>query len=229
MRRWGLRAALTLLVALLAAPAGAAAQSDGAATLTYVRADLHLVQVAARHLFLGEEAIQRVLDQVRRECPNAAGAYSPQDPESTQLSNEAIGTMVTAAIHPALPEIHEFLAATSRLHWSRRSLNSEIHSYVSRLRTMASLSEPHLCADVRAWAASGFHNLPASTVTFDAKFMPSWVALGELPEGLARYENGEARALAHRAEARELELTEFEANSGVTTWGNIMNAMVLSP
>ncbi len=47
---------------------------------------------------------------------------------------------------------------------------------------MLSLSAPNVCAEVKAWAADGFHTLPASTVAFVAKFMPAWVALGYLPQ-----------------------------------------------
>jgi hypothetical protein len=216
------------LVALAIFPAAAtAAGSDAAATQSYIQANYRMVQYAGSRIPIGEAAIRRVLAQVRRECP-AAAANSPQNPESTQLSNEVIGLMVTSAIHDALPTIREFVRAASRLHWTSRSLTGAVQAYVGKLRTMASLAPPPVCADVRSWAASGFRTLPADTVSFDARFMPNWVALGELPGGLRQFAGGPQRALLRRSEQRETELTDFEARA-VETWGRIMNSLELSP
>jgi hypothetical protein len=224
-----------LALALAPAPGNALAANDAAATQAYVQADYRLTSTAAGRIPIGEAALRGVLSQVRGECPRAA-AGSPQDAESTQLSNEVIGTMVTSAIRRDLPSIREFLGAAGRLRWSGRGLTSAVQGYVSRLRTLASLPTPHLCADVQSWAASGFRALPASTNSFDARFMPAWVALGEqftplsqFPGGpLTRFESGEVRALAARAHAREVELSDFEARA-VETWGAIMNTLGLSP
>ncbi|HXR29380.1 MAG TPA: hypothetical protein VN772_07350 [Solirubrobacteraceae bacterium] len=224
------RPALTLLAMFAATLGPQAAQafaSDAASTQSYVQANYRLVQTAASRISVGEAAINNVLRHVRSECPLAA-AGSPQDPESTQLSNELIGTMVTSAVHTDLPSIREYLRVAGRLRWSSRGLTSAVQGYVSKLRTMSSLAVPDICADVRSWEASGFKTLPASTVAFDQRFMPAWVALGELPGSLGRYESGEGRSLARRCSQREGELTEFEARE-VETWGHIMNALELSP
>lgn len=215
---WGLQGA----PALAAGSAGA-----GASTQAYVQANLRLVTTAAGRIPRGESIIDGVLAQVRRECPLAAGG-SPQDPESTELSNEVIGTMVTAAIHPILGSIREYLRAVSRLRWGSRRANSEVQGYVSRLRAMAGLAQPPLCADVRSWAASGYKQLPSSTVAFDDVFVPDWVAIGELPPALSAFEGGGVRALARRSSQREAELTDFEARE-VENWGRIMNALELNP
>jgi hypothetical protein len=218
---------LTTLAALVSAPAGAAAQSDAAATQAYVQADLRLVQTAGTHLSLGEAGIQGVLHGVRTACPLAAGG-SPQNPESTELSNEVIGAMVTAAIHPDLASIRQFVGATSHLRWSNGGLTRTVAAYVGKLRTLASLAQPTLCADVGAWATSGFHTVPARAVAFQQRFMAAWVAIGELPATLSPHESGESRALAQRAEHFESRIVEFEAYA-VETWVEIMNALELSP
>jgi hypothetical protein len=70
--------------------------------------------------------------------------------------------------------------------------------------------------------------VPAATVAFDQRFMPAWVALGEQPGALGRFESGEGRALARRSGQLELELSDFEARE-VEVWGHIMNALALSP
>jgi len=222
----------TLALAAQLTGTALAAGSDGAATEAYVRADYQLVRLASSRIPNADNAIQGVLERVSGECPQA-GANSPQDPESTQLSNEVIGAMVTSAIHGELPAIRAFIRVASPLRWSNRGLTSTIQRYVTRLRTLASLGEPALCADVRAWAASGYRALGSGTVSFDARFFPSWttpawVAIGELPAALAHYESGALRSLAGRASAREEELTEFEAGE-VETWGKIMSALELWP
>jgi hypothetical protein len=213
---------------LIGAPTGAAAQSNQAAAQAYVRADLALVQTAAAHLSLAEAGIQGLLHRVHSSCPLGA-AGSPQDPESTELSNEVIGAIVTAAIHSELASIHQFVAAASGLRWSNRSLNGTVSSYVSRLKGMAALPEPPLCSDIAGWATSGFHAVPARAKSFQQRFMTDWVAIGELPTGmLSRYESGEVRALASRAEQLENRVVDFEARA-VEKYTLVMNALELYP
>ena len=217
------------MLALLAlAPAGAlASQSDVAATSTYVAANFALVQIAHARLRAAEDAPRRLLAQVTRECPHAA-SESPQDPESTQMSNEVIGAMVLSAYRLDLPALRHFIAVARPLRWSNPSLNRALHSYVADLAVLAALAPPRLCADVRAWVAGGYRSLPPSTVAFDARFMPAWVAIGLLPAKLAPFEGAQQRAMAHRSEAFETDLTDGEARA-VETWGEIMNELGLEP
>jgi hypothetical protein len=224
------RRTAALLVAGVAAfaPAPAlAASGDTAATQAYLKADLQLAQTAAGHLPTASAAINGVLARVHRDCPHAAG-NGPQDPQSTELSNEVIGAIVTAAIHPDLGSIRAFVRATSSLHWSNHALTREVHEYVSQVRAMAALPAPDVCADVRSWAASGFATLPPSTLSFSPRFMADWVALGTQPSGLSRYESSGLRSLAGRASQHEAQLSEFEAER-VETWGKIMDALELFP
>jgi hypothetical protein len=219
---------LAAAAGLAAGPTAALADSaDVASTQAYVQADYALVHVAGAHLAISEAAPLTLLSQVQRECPRAA-IESPQDPESTQLSNEVIGAMVIGAGRPDLPAVRTFTRTVAGLSWSNRGLTRAIRAYADDLKTLASLPAPNLCSDVQAWAASGFHTLPASTVAFVGKFMPAWVALGYLPAQLAQYESSTAKALARRAGHLEEQLTEGEARA-VPHWGDIMNTLVLNP
>lgn len=226
----GARAALGTLVlaATIAASAPAASfASDGAATAAYLTANLRLARTAASHIGAARAAIDGVLAHVRAQCPLAA-LDSPQDPQSTQLSNEVIGDMVISAIRTDLPALRAFVRATAPLRWSSAPLTHAVREYVSQVRAMGSLSPPDLCGDVRSWAASHFRALPASTLAFSPRFMENWVALGQVPAAMARFEGAPSRALARRASGSETQLAEFEAHE-VETWGTIMNALVLSP
>ena len=232
LARAGALAALALCLILAActafapAPAGAAS-GDEAATSAYVEADLRLMHSAVNRTPESEAAINGVLRGVRADCPRAAAA-SPQNAQSTQLSNEVIGAMVMSVVAPGLPLAKPFVRATEHLRWSSGSLTREIGAYVGHLRTLTQLAPPHLCSDIRSWAASGFQALPASTVSFDRRFLPAWVAAGYLPRALARFENGSTRALARRVASYENAFVEFEARE-IEQWGHIMSALELWP
>jgi len=220
---------LTAAMTLLGAPTSALASSgDVAATQKYIQANYALVQAGSSKLPAATAALLAVRRRIEGECPMAA-AESPQNPDSTQLSNEIIGAMVTSAYHTDVPAGESFIRAAGGLRWSNHRLTGTVQSYVGKLKVMIALATPNVCADVRAWVASGYQTLPATTVRFDQQFMPNWVAIGELPGSLAPYERPGQKAVLHRTNALEEQLTEFEAGDGVETWGDIMNALVLNP
>src|SRR5690349_17078066 len=100
---------LAMLAALpLASEARAASARDVAATRAYLRADYRLVQAGVAKIPKIEAALRGVLARVRRECPRAA-AGSPQNAQSTELSNEVIGALVTAVVHLDLPAGRAFV------------------------------------------------------------------------------------------------------------------------
>jgi hypothetical protein len=213
--------------AALCVTAPAARASDVAATQAYVAANYALLRSAGAHLRAAEAAPRKLLARLRRACPGAARG-SPQNGQSTQLSNEVIGAMVIAAYRVDLPAIRRFVASVRGLRFSRRALGRAVRSYAGSLRVLAGLAPPSLCADVRAWAAGGFTALPAATVRFDRLFMPNWVTIGMLPRGLARYESAAARSLAGRGAKIELRITDAEA-AAVETWGKIIDELGIWP
>jgi hypothetical protein len=215
----------SICLALVTSPA--AWGSDASTTAAYLRANYALVSAGKAHLGASTAAYRGVLSQVRRDCPRAA-AESPQNPESTELSNEVIGAMVLAAGKPDRPAIKTFLRAASGLRWSSASVTRAVARYVTMLGKLYGLSSPDLCGDIHKWAGSGFKSLPASTLAFDKVFYPNWVALGLVPAGIARFESGEGRELARRSGKLEYQLTNAEAQA-VETWGDIMNELLLNP
>jgi hypothetical protein len=221
---------MTLAVAALLAATmsvSTAAASDTGSTGEYLRANYALVRTARGFLRRAEAAPLKVLAQVTRDCPMAA-AGSPQDGQSTELSDEVIGAMVLSAYHLDVPGLRRFVQRIRPLRWSNPRLTRAVRAYAGQLETLAGLAPPNLCADIASWAASGFHTLPPRTVSFVARFMPDWVALGLLPSGLSAYESGEQRTLARRCESLEVQLTDGEARA-VESWGKIMNELVLNP
>jgi hypothetical protein len=225
----GAMSMLLLACALQGALAGSALAASGnaGATQAYVQADLRLTSSAAGQIHSGESIISGVLAQVRRECPRAA-ANSPQNAESTKLSNEVIGAMVISAIRPDLGAIRQFLGTVSHLHWSSGTASRAVRSYVAQLKAMAGLNVPRLCSDVRGWASNDFKSLTSGTVSFDKVFVPSWVAVGSIPIAIRSFESGSTRTLARQAAKREIQLADFEARE-VEVWGTIMNVLELNP
>jgi hypothetical protein len=171
--------------------------------------------------------LQGLLAHVRNTCPQAA-AGSPQTPESTQLSNELIGTMVLTGGHVDRAAVRAYVSEVAGLHWSNQGVNRAIAAHLRDLRTLLGLQTPDICADVKAWASSGYKVLPPRTVQFARVFIEGWVRAGNQPSQLTAGEGQSERALAHRAEEAEWHITDFESEA-VETWGKIMDTLVLWP
>ncbi len=226
MRR-GALASTVVALALAPAPAGALAAGDAASTHAYLLADHALVRTATSHFGVARSAFAGLLHRLRSECPRVA-AESPQNEDSTQLSDELIGAMVTSAYHPDRSHIRAFIAATRSLRWSSAAINRWVREYDSKLATLLTLATPDVCGDVRAWVGAGYRTLTAATVAFDARFMPAWVALGEMPPGLRRLVSSQDRGLFANTQQGESEVTEFEAGA-VETYVAGMTALALNP
>jgi len=228
MGRWFL-VSMTAALVLAVAPASALANpQDVTATGRYVQANYLLTQAANSKIKAAEAALQNISHQISGDCANLA-YDSPENPDSEQLSNEVIGAVVLSAYHTDVPAGTRFVRETEGLRWSSRALTSTVQSYVGNIRVLTKLAVPDVCADVRAWVASHYQTLPTSTVRFDRQFMPNWVAIGDLPQQLAPFERPAQRAIIRRTGQFEYALTEVEANAGVETWDETMNALVLQP
>jgi hypothetical protein len=224
---------LALVLATLATLCSVSARTfansgDAAATGAYIGANYTLVAAARARLKTSEAAITGVLRQVRGQCPGVV-AESPQNRDSEQLSNEVVGTITIAAIRPDAAAIVAFARAVARLHWSDAALTSTIAAYTHKLEAQSRFPAPDLCGDLRAWAASGYQRLPASTVRFDGSFFPLDIAIGLLPKGLPSAGVSSAqREILQRSKKLEAQLTEGEARA-VFPWGQIMEALGLNP
>jgi hypothetical protein len=213
-------------VLLWCAPA-LASPGDVAATSAYLQANLAFVRSATSVTRRVEATLHVLPAKIAGECAGAAQG-SPEDPDSEQLSNELIGYMVISADRVDLSAAHVYLAAIAHLNWSNAGLTRTIRSYAADVKRLAALNPPALCADVRSWSASGFTKLAPSTVAFDSVFMNVWVAPGDLPAALKRYETPSERSLVARTVQMEYEIAELETREE-TTWWNTMDLLYLWP
>jgi hypothetical protein len=197
------------------------------ATEAYVRANYALVSSAHAKLSAAETILQALVRRVRSECPRVA-AGSPQDTDSEALTFELVGEMRLAATRPNAGAVGAFARAVARLHWSNAKLTAAVREYSAQLRKQSQLAIPDVCAEVRAWVASGFRALPEGTQRFN-RALPEYVAMGMLPTRLiAPYVKSAQSGLLKRTKQLEESISEFEAFA-VETWGKIMDELGLSP
>ena len=218
-------------LALLTLPAAAGARPlDVASTRAYVRADNALTRSAKAHMHIAESNIRAFMRLLGRECPKVA-AGSPQDPESELLYEEAVASVTRMVYHADLAAIVRFANTAGVLSWSSPRVTRIVHGYAARLRALATLASPDVCADTRAWVSSGYTSLPAST-TLAVQRLKAGEAAGpaELPSGLlAPYERAnESKTIAETARL-EARLQEAEANQGTAYLSKIVGVLELNP
>jgi hypothetical protein len=204
--RWLSGAVAAFAVLGLAGPTVASADpADVASTHAYLQANYTVVAYFDAHIPAVRAEIATVLTEVRRECPMVATG-SPENVDSEQLSDEVIGTIVTTVVQHHLPPTLRAIQTAEPLRWSNGALTRKIRAYSAKAKELTTLAIPNLCGDVKSWVASGFHTLPANTVSFDKRFLSSWVAPGFLPAALSPYETSQDRALApsHRHSGRKV-------------------------
>lgn len=225
-------AALTLSATLAALgscaamlPVAALGASDAATTEAYVRANYALVFTGHRDIPTAHARILALRQRLRSECPGVV-AGSPQDEASETLTWELIGAMTIAGYQPGLGAARKFSQAVAKLSWSNRSLTRAVRKYTRQGLAEVRTPPPDVCADLRAWKASGYTTLPATTTHFRQTFFENYVGVGFMPEQLTRLVPTSLKAVVQRARHYEEALAEFEAHE-VETFGSIIDSLGL--
>jgi hypothetical protein len=219
---------LLAVLALAAAPPAALANSgNAAATRAYIKANYALVRAARSNLAAGNAALKSLVRQITGECPLAA-AESPENHDAEQLSNEVAGAMTVVVYRPDAAAVAVFARAVRGLRWSNRALTRTVKTYTAQLKGLATLATPDVCGDVKAWAASGYQALPASTLQFDQRYYAVDVEAEEVSlRLLAPYESAGEASLVRRTKQLEAPLAEAEANA-VADYTQILDALKLN-
>jgi hypothetical protein len=235
--RTRLAAILLALAALALMPGAALARShhaarahggspSSAATRAYVKANYALVSAARANLAVAKTAIASLGSTVAGECPRVA-AEAPQNHDAEQLSNEVVGALEVAAYQPDKESMVAFAHAVRGLHWSNHKLTRMVDAYTTKLEGFMTLAAPSICADVKAWVASGYSTLPASTVAFDKGFYAYDIEAEEVSLRLLRpYESATEASLLRRTKQLEAPLAEFEAEA-VSDYTEILDSLKL--
>ncbi len=217
MRRAGLVAMLGALAVLLGAPAGTSAKAHGtpqdrAATRAYLEAQYAYDQSQLATAGAASAASQALAHTLASECPGVLAA-APREPfpeagpeprlsarergeanrHETQLG--ALRAELSFAIAlPALDADRQAALAyahtVNSLRWSSPAVTALEHVQSSVLEAQLAANPPPVCADMRAWAASGFQKLSAGTkIAFAAEgafLRPLIQAVRKLGGDLAR-------------------------------------------
>lgn len=174
-----------------------------------------------------EEASFRTLDQrFQAECSNV-GAGSPQSESEQRLSYDVTGALWATAYKTDAKIAETAIAAVSGLRWSNPALTGRVHRYIKGLREMIALPVPDLCADVRAWVASGYRTVPANVVSFDEHVEAIDV---EVPEAklFARFVKPSDRRLLNKVKSLAVRFEELEFTVGQREWNRLLEVLKLN-
>jgi hypothetical protein len=225
--RWILPLALALGVLLAATPTQAiAGPSDVAATHAYIQANYALNRASVASIGVAQAKIQVLNAQLARECPRV-GVGSPENAASQPMAHEVVDALWSIAYGTNAGAIRTFAAKVARLRWSNHAITRMATKYASDLHQLASAPLPALCTDVRAWKASGFQILPASTlglVHSVEEVEPTPIP----PRLLAPYERGSDASVLARTKGLETKLEESEFSLGQSDWIQVLGTLGLS-
>lgn len=228
-RRLG--AAFAIAASLLFASAAAAAgdPADSAATAAYVSAYYELQRAINADAPARVTAAEALAARIESECPGAF-AHVPVEPrgaESPRQFGESIRVhrqladlreeLELALTPPELPPEHAalsaFVGAAAPLRWSDPAIDTGVADFLRLISTESAPREVDFCADVAAWAASGYRTLSAATKSLGSLSPPPPVT-GPVtsPDAgvLRQYEDAATKALVAQIETLRLARTTLE-------------------
>jgi hypothetical protein len=199
----------TLAAVMMPAVGSAAAKtSDARATRAYLVASYRLARSERAAAARSEAQVKALVRRVRKTCAGAArGEPAAVDKQGAEIDQELLGAVLVAADAPDRRAAKRFIRAAGRLHWKDSGVERAVQAYLRTVKIESSLRAPDLCADVRAWKASGFKTVPARTTRFTARVAAAASGAQRVPPRLlAPYETPRERALLRRTEALEKQL-----------------------
>lgn len=220
----------TILLAALAlalAPAKAlAAPQDVASTHAFLVAGHTALQATVSKWSAVEAGIRRMEHKFSAECRHV-GEGSPQNEEEQKMSYEVAGALWASGYHTDAGIVRRFWAAVKSLRWSNPSITRRAHTFAHSMLEMTKISVPDLCGDVRAWAATGFTSIPASTVRYVKHVEAIEVKLPS-PKLIRPFVHGSDSALL----AQDLRLyhrfEELEVEKGFKDWDDLLEILSLA-
>jgi hypothetical protein len=220
----------TTLIALLAlglAPAAAlATPQDIASTHTYIVANYVFAQASEAKAGIAQAATVHLRRKLGRECA-LAGKGAPQNEEAQKLSYEVAGAIWSVTYGADAGPIDAFVRAVKPLRWSNPQLTRMAQVYAKTLRGLATLPLPPLCSDVRAWSASGFQTIPATTIRFD-RHVESLEGHTIPPRLLAPYVQPADRSALANTTRLETKLEHAETVTGFNDWDSLLETLGLN-
>jgi hypothetical protein len=227
MRRLASAALLaSAFAAFSTASAGARVRpGDASATRAYVKAHYAEVRATGAAYRAGVTAVEALAAKVRAECPGVlAAAPQPavQSRAEVEVSEEVFAAVLRTPEHAEHAAIARFARSVGRLHWSSRRLTSLVHAFTAKRAAQSGLQPPSLCADLRAWAASGYQTPSAGTRSYVHRLAILGLSGGHLgavgeekaiARMLARYESRADRTVVRRTSKLKAQQEAAAGNS----------------
>jgi len=237
----GVLLAASAVVAMALPARVAATPADTTTTHAYLLAEYALAQAFLRDAPVSLAHTTALLESLGNEChgvlagepseegpqfqegaptPRARGERQRSERQRDTINQELSRALEVAGDQPDLAAVEAYGAQTTALSWSDPRVAPLVGRYAGYLKERATLPAPNVCADMKAWAASGYHVLSPASRTFEAaeaarleSLAPPAPSLSSLRSLLKRYEGPAERALARRTDALLVRYAEEDARS----------------
>jgi hypothetical protein len=241
------RLAAALLVCLALSACGAASASalagkrNVAVTHAYLNARYLEVRANGPAYRAGIKAIEGLATKVRAECPGVLAAAPNRHTQPEQeVFEEVFAVVVHMPEHAEHAAIARFAHTVRRLRWRDRALTRLVHAYAARLAAQSAVQPPNLCADLNAWARSGYTATTAATKNYLRQlsvFGTPGVKLGARPQApakriarmLSRYEDRAGKAILRRIRALEAQQQRVAKNIFPIAAAEVTQALHTAP
>ena len=171
--------------------------------------------------------IQSYNRKLAGECPKA-GAGTPENEASEPMAKEVAAALWSIEYGTTAGPIKTFQKALRSLHWSNGRFDRAVHSYAANLTGLATIPQPNLCSDVRAWKAGNFTTVPKNVLELDEQVEP--LELPSIPWNLvAPYVHGHDASLVKYIKGAELKTEEAEFMLGQKDWYQVIETLGLEP
>ncbi len=220
--------AILLVVGVLAVPASAVAASgqNVSAARNALTAGYATLSTVIRTWPRLEASLSGLDRRFASECPGV-GAGSPQNEPEQRLSYEVAGALWATAYHADAPIIRKFISEVVGVPSTNPALNRRVYKFINGLNEMIALPIPEVCANVRAWAASGYQTIPSSTLQFDDHVEAINVEIPS-PKLADPYLVPSDRELVPKLEHLIKKFEELEFTTGQRYWDRLLETLSLN-
>lgn len=197
--------------------ASAAAPRDRAATHAYLSAVYTYEQTLLANLPASTAAGEALANKVGAECPGVlAGAPASESPFSSRpqptgarkmsrqlrkLRGEISFALDRAHGEPDRPAVLALANAIRQLRWSDPRIAQEADAFATYLEAQLAIPLPAVCADLKAWVASGYTTLPPGTTQLRSRqkaLIGEGLAAYSVFESLQRFEGPSEKTLLRK-------------------------------
>jgi hypothetical protein len=216
------------MLMLAVAPARAPASTqDLVATQSAIVAGYALARAGVATINIAQSRVESFNRRLAMECPGV-GSGTPETEASQPMSHEVAVALWSIAYGSARGPIETFARAMKPLHWTSARINRVAHSFVANLTALATIPLPDLCADVRAWTASGFTAVPRNVTELDRRV--ERLELPNIPWTLVDpYVRGGDGGLVAYIKRAERQIAEAEFRLGQDDWYQVLRTLGLPP